>query len=260
MDKKITIGIDVDGVLRDNLQIMVDLYNKEFNGNMTVDDVKDYRTEITFPSIEPLTGKTANEWFFQDHSDEIFVNSKPFKYVAEDIKNLREFANVVIITYQKTVKNKMQTLTWLEKNGIEYDGIIFMKDKTKFMCDILIDDNDWNFIGSNAGYGALINAPYNKNKDVNDTKDKSHCSKIERYDDFHSFVTKFLSNKESFLNEHYKYDVFCYDTTEGSWGTPWVCYSCMTANEADDIITKFKKEDIANGCTYFVYYVREREK
>ena len=36
--KNFTIGIDVDGVLRDNLQIMVDLYNKEFNGNMTVND------------------------------------------------------------------------------------------------------------------------------------------------------------------------------------------------------------------------------
>lgn len=199
MDRKLTIGVDVDGVLRDNLQIMVDLYNKEFNGNMTVDDVKDYRTEITFPSIEPLTGKTANEWFFQDHSDEIFVNSKPFKYVAEDIKNLREFANVVIITYQKTVKNKMQTLTWLEKNGIEYDGIIFMKDKTKFMCDILIDDNDWNFIGSNARCGILIDAPYNKSKSIDDIIKSSNCANIERCTDFHEFVTRFSESNEKFL-------------------------------------------------------------
>lgn len=192
-----TIGIDVDGVLRDNLQIMVDLYNKEFNGSMTVDDIKDYRTEITFPTIEPLTGKTASEWFFQDHSDEIFVDSKPFKYVAEDIKKLREFANVVIITYQKTVKNKLQTLSWLEANGVEYDGIIFMKDKTKFICDILVDDNDWNFIGSNAKEGILIDAPYNKNKSVEDILKSSNCSAIYRYKNLHEFIKDFCDLQEN---------------------------------------------------------------
>lgn len=192
-----TIGIDVDGVLRDNLQIMVDLYNKEFNGNMTVDDIKDYRTEITFPTIEPLTGKTASEWFFQDHSDDIFLNSKPFENVAKDIKKLREYANVVIITYQKTLLNKLQTLSWLEANGVEYDGIIFMKDKTKFICDILVDDNDWNFIGSNAKEGILIDAPYNKNKSVEDILKSSNCSAIYRYKNLHEFIKDFCDLQEN---------------------------------------------------------------
>ena len=258
MNKKLTIGIDVDGVLRDNLQIMVDLYNDNFNGKMTVDDILDYRTEITFPTIKSITGKTPSEWFFQDHSNEIFYNAKPFEMVAEDIRKLREYANVVIITYQKTLLNKTQTLTWLDKNGIEYDGIIFMKDKTKFICDILVDDNDWNFIGSNAGYGALINAPYNKNKDIKELIEKSHCSSIERYTDFHSFVTRFLLNPEHFLEKHYKYDVVCTDISVGHWGTQWICESCMTTNEAYDIITKLKKEDAERGYN-FSYFVRERK-
>jgi 5'(3')-deoxyribonucleotidase len=160
--KDFTIGIDVDGVLRDNLQIMVDLYNESFKKNKEVSDIKDFRTEITFPDIEPITGKTASEWFFQDHSKEIFLKAKPFYNVAEDIKRLRELANVVIITYQKSLVNRMHTLCWLEINGIEYDGLIFMKDKTKFICDYLIDDNDWNFLGSNAKHGILIDAPYNE--------------------------------------------------------------------------------------------------
>lgn len=199
MSKNLTIGIDVDGVLRDNLQIMVDLYNEEFNGNMTVDDVKDFRTEITFPTIEPTTGKTASEWFFQDHSKEIFLKAKRFPNVADDIKKLREIANVVIITYQKSLTNKMHTLLWLELNDIEYDGIIFMKDKTKFMCDVLVDDNDWNFIGSNAKYGALIYAPYNESESVQELKEKSNCKNIERYENLHDFTIKFLENPQKFV-------------------------------------------------------------
>lgn len=189
--KDFTIGIDVDGVLRDNLQIMVDLYNENFKKNKEVSDIKDFRTEITFPDIEPTTGKTASEWFFQDHSKEIFLNAKPFYNAAEDIKNLRGLANVVIITYQKSLVNRMHTLCWLEINGIEYDGLIFMKDKTKFICDYLIDDNDWNFLGSNAKHGILIDAPYNEGKSVDDICKSSNCESIVRYKNLHEFTEDF---------------------------------------------------------------------
>lgn len=189
--KDFTIGIDVDGVLRDNLQIMVDLYNENFKKNKEVSDIKDFRTEITFPDIEPTTGKTASEWFFQDHSKEIFLNAKPFYNAAEDIKNLRGLANVVIITYQKSLVNRMHTLCWLEINGIEYDGLIFMKDKTKFICDYLIDDNDWNFLGSNAKHGILIDAPYNEGKSVDDICKSSNCESVVRYKNLHEFTEDF---------------------------------------------------------------------
>ena len=189
--KNLTIGIDVDGVLRDNLQIMVDLYNKEFDGEMTVNDIRDFRTECTFPKIESTTGKTASEWFFQDHSNEIFLRAEPFNNVAEDIKKLREIANVVIITYQKTILNRLQTLCWLEINGIDYDGLIFIKDKTKFMCDYLIDDNDWNFLGSNAKHGILIDAPYNEGKSIETILKSSNCDSLVRYKNLHEFTNDF---------------------------------------------------------------------
>ena len=189
--KNLTIGIDVDGVLRDNLQIMVDLYNEHFNDNKDVSDVKDFRTEITFPKIESETGMSSSHWFFQLHSDEIFLDAKPFDKVKEDIKRLSEIANIIIITYQKSVNNKKQTLDWLEKNGIEYDGIVFIKDKTKLICDYLIDDNDWNFIGSNAKHGILIDAPYNENKKTEEILYTSNCESLVRYKNLHEFTKDF---------------------------------------------------------------------
>ena len=189
--KNLTIGIDVDGVLRDNLQIMVDLYNEHFNDSKDVSDVKDFRTEITFPKIESETGMSSSHWFFQLHSEEIFLNAKPFDKVKEDIKRLSEIANIIIITYQKSVNNKKQTLDWLEKNGIEYDGIVFIKDKTKLICDYLIDDNDWNFIGSNAKHGILIDAPYNENKKTEEILYASNCESLVRYKNLHEFTKDF---------------------------------------------------------------------
>lgn len=189
-------AIDVDNVLRDNLGEMVKLYNEHFNENKDVSDITNYKTEIMFPKIEEETGQTSSNWFFQEHSNELFVEAKPFDNVADDIKKLKEFGKIVIVTYQKTDLNKKQTIEWLAKNNIEYDSIVFTKDKSIVDCDYFIDDNDWNFQNCTAEYGALITAPYNKDVDLNELSKttKLHC-KIERFDSFHDFVVNFIQNE-----------------------------------------------------------------
>ena len=192
MFKTIKIAIDVDGVLRNNLGEMVKLYNKEFNDNKSVDDITDFMVSNSFPKIEAESGKSASQWFFQDHSKEMFLTAKPYDNIADDIKRLQEVAEVIIVTYQKSYLNKMHTLKWLEKNHIEPDGICFLKDKTRIKANYLIDDNNWNFIGCNCEYGALISAPYNKDEDLNKLRKQSNCISIERYNSLHDFTEKFL--------------------------------------------------------------------
>lgn len=191
--KNLTIGIDVDGVLRNNLGEMVRLYNESFNENLTVDDVVDFKTENIFTKISEVTGDTPSHWFFQIHSNELFRDAKPFSGVAEDIKRLQEHARIIIITYQKSYLNKSQTLEWLEKCGIEPDGIVFIKDKTLVRCDYLVDDNDWNFAGSRVNTGVLINAPYNAYKDLSEIKKTSFCKRMIRADSLHDFTEWFLA-------------------------------------------------------------------
>ena len=160
--KRPTIAIDVDGVLRNNLGIMVDMYNNEFHLNMKTTDVKDFLTEISFPLIEEKLGIRASEYFFKNNAKKIFLDAPPYPNVAEDIKALQEVADVVIITYQKDFTNKRYTLEWLEKNNIEPNGICFLRDKTVVHCDALVDDNDWNFLGTHVGTSVLVKQPYNE--------------------------------------------------------------------------------------------------
>ena len=155
----------------------------------------------SFPKILEVTGETASNWFFQKHSKELFVDALPFNDVASDIKRLHEFAEIIIVTYQKTKLNKIQTIEWLEKNGIEYDGICFLRDKTKVHCDYFIDDNDWNFIGCNCKNGALVNAPYNIYKDVKLIKTLSNCKTLKRYKSFHDFVENLTKKYENDCKE-----------------------------------------------------------
>lgn len=193
--KKIIFAIDVDEVLRKLLGNMVDLYNSNFGENISKDDVKDFRVEVSFPKIESVTGTTASKWFFQEHGEELFAKSDAFPNIRRNIQTLQKYGNVIIVTYQKSYNNKIDTLNWLQKHGIEPDGICFLKDKTMLQCDFLIDDNDWNFIGSNAKMGILINAPYNKDVDIDKLLKSSNCENIVRYPSLDAFVKNFVSKQ-----------------------------------------------------------------
>lgn len=186
-------GIDIDEVLRALVPGMIALYNEYFNESMTVDDVKDFDVDITFPKIKEQTGESASKWFFQKFSHALFAESPAIEGSVEAIKRLREAGHqVFLVTYQKTLKNKLDTFTWLEDNDVEYDGICFIKDKTIVHLDYLIDDNDWNFIRCNCTHGVLINAPYNKNIKLELIHKVSNCETMERFDSLSDFVVDIL--------------------------------------------------------------------
>ena len=50
--KRPVIAVDVDQVLRDNLWIMVDLYNKEFGTHMSTSDIKEFMVDVSFPLVK----------------------------------------------------------------------------------------------------------------------------------------------------------------------------------------------------------------
>jgi 5'(3')-deoxyribonucleotidase len=202
MEKRFTFAIDCDEVLRALLGNMVSLYNETFGENLQYDDVKEFKVEKSFPRIYELTGMTASRWFFQEHSEELFAKSSAFPEIKQDIETLQQYGDVIIVTYQKTYKNKIDTLNWLEEHGIITDGICFLKDKTLIHSDFLVDDNTWNFIGSHAKTGILITAPYNKDTDIEDLWRQSHCREMHRFDTLHDFVSWFVS-------EYVECGVFC---------------------------------------------------
>ena len=192
MEKELIFAIDCDEVLRQLLDKMIAIYNDNFENRKTRDDITEFKVEKSFPEIEAQTGITASQWFFQEHSKELFLDTEAFPHIKEDIAKLREYGKVIILTYQKSYQNKVETLLWLENNGIECDGVCFLKNKTLLRADYLIDDNDWNFVGSAVKHGILIDAPYNKDKSLKEIERNCNCDTIERCASLHEFVEKFV--------------------------------------------------------------------
>ena len=193
--KRPVIAIDVDGVLRNNLGLMVNMYNREFNVNVKESDIKAFKTEISFPLIQERLHMSSSDYFFHSRAREIFFEAPAYPNVKEDIERLKEFADIVIITYQKDYTNKNYTLRWLEKNGIEPNGICFLRDKTIVHCDALIDDNDWNFLGTHVGTSVLVTQPYNADIDLDELITKTNSRQIVRVKSLHDFTEKYINGK-----------------------------------------------------------------
>lgn len=192
MEKKQVIAVDVDGVLRDNLGVLVSLYNETFHDSKQVKDVTEYRTDLVFPRIFKETGIPAREWFFQMHSNEVILEAGAFPDVARDIELLREHFHVAIVTAQDGFRNKYQTLQWLDRHDIHYDSLLFTANKSLIDCYAMVDDYQNNFIGSKASVGCLIDAPYNGAVNLEELKLTSRCKSLYRKPSFHDFVTGLL--------------------------------------------------------------------
>ena len=188
MEKPIVFGVDVDGVLRDNLGIMVDLYNKGFDESMTVDDVKHFEVTKSFPKFTEH-GIDGRKFFFQDYADEIFLNAEPCQGAISAMEILKEHGTVVIVTNQIGIDNKVRTLQWLEQNRIPYDSILFSQEKFLLNCNVMIDDNTAFFHGSPASKAVVIEAPYNVMVPDDLIVDESNDVKtVERYKTIYDFA------------------------------------------------------------------------
>lgn len=209
MDKNLVFCIDCDEVLRSTLGNMVRIYNEEIGDDMKYEDVKSFDVSVSFPRIEEETGIPPREWFFDCHSEELFLNSKPIKGVKKAIDILKKYGTVVILTYQRSCENKLHTIEWLCKNKLMCDDVCFLKQKRLMRCDYLIDDNEDNFKGSHAKNAILITAPYNDRIVEIPTEDgstyaedcalinileNSYCESAERYKSLLEFA-KMIDNE-----------------------------------------------------------------
>lgn len=169
------IGVDIDGVLNDIGQwhyscgfkfCIENNINREFNPNK-------YMMEEQFG----LTDK-ENYKFWKEYIFDLMVSIPTRPYAAKVIHNLREMGHEIIIltardnrylTNQYANTMDFYVEEWLNKNNIEYDGIISGSGNKKDKClknniDIMIEDKESNVLEISNHLPVLcFDAPYNKN-------------------------------------------------------------------------------------------------
>ncbi len=167
-----TIGIDVDGVLRNFCDALTRVI-REYYPQYLPDDFVEIK-HWNFLNDFSCTRDDIKQIYRYDHVEEIMGNANPIYGAIEQMYDLVDWADknkhsLVCVTSQKP-DIRHHTLSWLGKYGLNFDTIYFIKGrfKWKIPVDYLIDDSPENFgnwvrgRGTDSGY-ILMDRPYNKN-------------------------------------------------------------------------------------------------
>lgn len=177
MQQKV-IKIDCDGVLRDLLPGLCELYNNSFTCSITPENIKEYDLSKTFIKCMEIDGMLPNKWFFQEHGHIILRNAPalPKAKIAMDILHKKGYY-IVIVSHQSCGANQLATIEWLDSHQIYYDSICFTNQKDIVKGDIIVDDNV-EFLNMCPDERRIcIKAPYNVGK-----------HKYEEFDNLYDFV------------------------------------------------------------------------
>lgn len=169
-DKKIVIGVDLDGVCG-NYYDALRRHLAEIN-NIPASEI-----ENIYPAPSTYDMK---EWpdfehnFIKYHSDAvkngIFANMTPIAGASYILWKLNEEGYHLRIITSRFVKHGQNaqvisdTAFWLDRNDIPYRDIMFVKDKPDVLADIYIDDSPENLTRLEAAGRKVIifDAPYNQ--------------------------------------------------------------------------------------------------
>lgn len=162
-NRKVRIGIDIDGVLRD-FGFQFARYAKQFHGiTLKADDFEDYGFKNVKVNGKPLVSRV----FYDPQVAEFVFANAPTVTNAKSGYNM--FVNnpkfdVYIVSNQKKSQEHLSD-RWLEENGFtSHIKTFYERNKLKAPVQILLDDKPSHiekFLENKRG-GLLINAPYNQ--------------------------------------------------------------------------------------------------
>lgn len=153
------IAIDMDEVIAEFSSKHIAMFNRKFNENVTVEDLRgkklrDLRPELTREIFELLL------------TPDFFRDLKPIEHSQEVIRELSETYEVYIATAAMEVPTSFNAkYEWLKEHFgfLDEMNFVFCGDKSIIRADYLIDDNTRHFKGFQ-GEGLLFTANHNLNE------------------------------------------------------------------------------------------------
>ena len=167
MDRKIRIGLDIDGTIRDIYTPLLEILQEE-NPNADFPPVPLWEHYEVWKNLKLKEGYVKSIWF-GSHAFEIYQNSKMY----EKSLKFSQDTEIILISGTPNKDTAAYTLEWLKINKILYDEIHFTTQKHLVFCDYYIEDSPayleqlWNCIKDRSVYTSYMfpitfNRPWNK--------------------------------------------------------------------------------------------------
>lgn len=160
------IGVDVDGVLRNDVEKCMEIFRRIHPEAVKSDIVHGW----DFPNVD-ITFERKLEILFTEYPLEIFEGSEPFENAIEGFNLLNNWlyennGKIACVTHQQP-ELIHHTLIWLGKHKFNFPEIKVTGEKQKTDIDFLIDDAPHNFknwvdAGRDPKRFILVDRDYNK--------------------------------------------------------------------------------------------------
>lgn len=159
--KGLKIGIDIDGVLANQIKGVTPRIKSLLKVDLDYDDIKEWNMKIGNSSIDK---EIAFAMAYKDY----VISMEPHPGAERITYALYKNQMIIIIT-ARPIETEEWTKEWLAKEKIPYDIIKYVQESSKFSVatDILIDDyigNILEFLRKTNGFAILVNQPWNKDR------------------------------------------------------------------------------------------------
>lgn len=166
--KKVRIGVDVDGVLRDFDAKAMEIIKRLYPDKILSDVIHGF----DFPNVDVPIKELAKIWQ-ETHSEEIYRDAELMPMVKEELAKLKAWARLqrpgykfVCVTAQIPF-NACHTYYWLGKHHFNFTEVYISNNKHKVDIDLLIDDSPKNYskwvdAGRDEKDFILFDRPYNQ--------------------------------------------------------------------------------------------------
>jgi uncharacterized HAD superfamily protein len=169
--RELLIGVDIDGVLGDQVTAVSPHVEREFGFPLALEDVTAYKHQL---SSERHLGHLLAEAM----QEEQFVRTMPVHAgAAEMLASLRALGKVKIVTVRPAEAGPW-TRRWLRDNDLAFDEFMLgvQNGKSEGGTDVLIDDHQGNlveFMSNTSGVGVLVDRPWNRDhSELDDERDR----------------------------------------------------------------------------------------
>lgn len=185
------VGVDIDGVLADQVTEILRRANGRFGLSLGYDDVAEWRLPIGDTNIADL--------IFDAMEDPDYVLNMPLHGGATDlVKALYPKGPLKFVTARPPVARD-STAEWLDANRLANNGIIHAKEESKhlYALDVLVDDylgNVLAFLRNSKGSAVLVDQPWNRDRDeLADYLVAGRCVVVNRLGDVATAVSDLAS-------------------------------------------------------------------
>lgn len=155
-----TIAIDMDDVMADTSGTHLELFNKDYNDIVTLDDLDN----VTLTQLRPHLKNEIIDYF---NRHEFFRNIKVMDHSQEVIRSLSKKYKIFIATAAMEVPASFAgKYEWLKEHFdfLSEHNFVFCGDKSIIKTDYLIDDSIIQ-LDRFSGKGILFDSYRNKNND-----------------------------------------------------------------------------------------------